>query len=266
MLPSPRVPAVLAAGRASTAMASNEQVAHLLQLLQASLSPDAGARRAAEAALEAGAAAPGFGSALVAVLLAAGGDVDPGLRQLAATVLKKLVREHWTPESPHYRGPGVGEGEKAAMRERLPEGLGDESSKVRTAVAMAVAAIARWDCPQQWPGLIPGLVQAITAKKNAHLGELIRLESVRCCWPGRALMSGACAAALRCMLCPPLPTALHPAPSWALPCCSRQSTAPCAAWPCLWMSRATNRWAAAAAPRSPSAPALRQPGRGVHCR
>jgi hypothetical protein len=71
------------------------------------------------------------------------------------------------------------------MRERLPEGLGDESSKVRTAVAMAVAAIARWDCPQQWPGLIPGLVQAITAKKNANLGELIRLESGRCCWPGR---------------------------------------------------------------------------------
>lgn len=107
----------------------------------------------------------------MAVLLAGGGEVPGGLRQLAATVLKKLVREHWTAEAPQYRGPAVGEEEKAAMREALPGGLGDESSKIRTAVAMAVAAIARWDCPQAWPGLIPGLVQAITAKKNAHLGE-----------------------------------------------------------------------------------------------
>lgn len=39
----------------------------------------------------------------MAVLLSAGGEVPFGLRQLAATVLKKLVREHWTAESPHYQ-------------------------------------------------------------------------------------------------------------------------------------------------------------------
>lgn len=99
------------------------------------------------------------------------GEVPPGLRQLAATVLKnQLVKEHWTPEAPQYRGPPVGDAERAAIREALPQGLGDESSLVRTAAAMAVAAIARWDCPQAWPELIPGLVQAITAKKNASLG------------------------------------------------------------------------------------------------
>lgn len=149
-------------------------MAHLLQLLQASLSSDASTRGQAEAALAAASTSPGFGTALVAVLLAAGGEVPPGLRQLAATVLKKLVREHWTAEAPQYKGPSVAEEEKAVIREQLPTGLGDESSLVRTAVAMAVAAIARWDCPQHWPGLIPGLVQAITAKKNAHMGEWIR--------------------------------------------------------------------------------------------
>ncbi|KAI3434732.1 hypothetical protein D9Q98_002793 [Chlorella vulgaris] len=157
-------------------MASQEQVAHLLQLLQASLSSDASTRGQAEAALAAASTSPGFGTALVAVLLAAGGEVPPGLRQLAATVLKKLVREHWTAEAPQYKGPSVAEEEKAVIREQLPTGLGDESSLVRTAVAMAVAAIARWDCPQHWPGLIPGLVQAITAKKNAHMVN----GSVRC--------------------------------------------------------------------------------------
>lgn len=151
--------------------ASPAAVQQLLGMLQGSLSTDAGTRQAAEAALEAGAAAPGFGAALVAVLLTASGEVPLGLRQLAATVLKKLVREHWTPEAPQFKGPAVGEDEKGAMREALPAGLGDESSKVRTAAAMAVAAIARWDCPQAWPGLIPGLVQAITAKKNVNMGE-----------------------------------------------------------------------------------------------
>ena len=156
------------------ATASPEHVQHLLSLLDASLSPDAGRRQAAEAALNQAAAAPGFGVALVAVLLAAGGEVPLGLRQLAATVLKKLVREHWTEESPHYKGPPVAPEEREAIKEQLPAGLGDESSKVRTAAAMAVAGIAKWDCPQAWPGLIPGLVQAIMAKKNANLGEWVK--------------------------------------------------------------------------------------------
>ena len=158
----------------AAAAASPEHVQHLLSLLDASLSPDAGRRQAAEAALNQAAAAPGFGLALVAVLLAGGGEMPLGLRQLAATVLKKLVRENWTEESPHYKGPPVAPEEKEAIKEQLPAGLGDESSKVRTAVAMAVAGIAKWDCPQAWPGLIPGLVQAITAKKNANLGEWLR--------------------------------------------------------------------------------------------
>jgi hypothetical protein len=30
-------------------------------------------------------------------------QADAGLRQLAAVVLKKHVKEHWTFESPHFR-------------------------------------------------------------------------------------------------------------------------------------------------------------------
>ncbi len=133
-----------------------------------------------------------------------------GLRQLAATVLKKLVREHWTAEAPHFRGPQVGAQEKEAIREALPSGLGDDSSKVRTAVAMAVAAIARWDCPQQWPGLIPGLVQAITAKKNANMGGW---AGGRACWDEVLLLQ--CAARRQW---------------WVLPCPRRLETAKLHIW------------------------------------
>jgi len=67
-----------------------------------------------------------------------------GLRQLAAVVLKNHIKQHWTPEAKHFREPVVGDGEKGAIRAALLPGLGDPSSKIRTAVGMAVAAIGKW--------------------------------------------------------------------------------------------------------------------------
>lgn len=145
----------------------------LYQCLLATLDPSAETRRAAEAALEAGARQPGFGTTLLQIVLLR--DAPGGVRQLAAVVLKKYVKEHWTFESPHFREPPVEDGEKAAIRELLPSGLSDPDSKLRTAVAMAVAGIAKWDCPQQWPNLLPGLVHAIAAKKDANLGGWVGL-------------------------------------------------------------------------------------------
>ena len=125
----------------------------LLHVLQASLSPDASTRQQAEAALEAGARQPGFATALLSVVLAP--EVAPSIRQLAAVVLKKLIKEHWTFEAPAFREPPIGEQEKAHLREIIPTGLADPNSVLRTAVAMVVANIAKWDCPQAWPALIP---------------------------------------------------------------------------------------------------------------
>jgi hypothetical protein len=139
----------------------------LAACLAATLDPNADTRRAAEAALEAGGAQPGFAVALATVALAPAADV--GVRQLAAVVLKKCIKEHWTPEGPKFRDPEIGEEEKARVRALLPAGLADPSSKINTAVAMAVAEVARWDCPQAWPELLPGLVAAITDQGDAHL-------------------------------------------------------------------------------------------------
>lgn len=96
-------------------------------------------------------------------------DCPYGVRQLAAVVLKKHIREHWTFESPHFREPPVEDGEKSRIRELLPNGLNDSNSKLRTAVAMAIAGIAKWDCPQAWPALLPGLLHAITEKRDVNL-------------------------------------------------------------------------------------------------
>jgi hypothetical protein len=70
----------------------------------------------------------------------------------------------------HGREPPIEDPEKATIREALPAALSDPNTKIRTAVAMAVAGIAAWDCPQAWPALLPGLVGAIAARQDANLG------------------------------------------------------------------------------------------------
>jgi hypothetical protein len=49
--------------------------------------------------------------------------------------------------------------------------LGDPDSKIRTAVGMAIAAIASWDWPQSWPGLMEHLIASIKTRSNPVLGK-----------------------------------------------------------------------------------------------
>jgi hypothetical protein len=48
--------------------------------------------------------------------------------------------------------------------------LADPERKVRTAVSMAISAIAEFDFPQDWPGLLEVLVGVIKDKSNPNLG------------------------------------------------------------------------------------------------
>jgi hypothetical protein len=54
------------------------------------------------------------------------------------------------------------------IRETLPDCLGDADRSVRASAAYAVAAVAAFDWPTQWPDLIEALVRAL-ASPNAHL-------------------------------------------------------------------------------------------------
>ena len=52
---------------------------------------------------------------------------------------------------------------KLHVRKLLPSGLADEHSKVRNTVAYAVAAIAHWDWPENWPDLFDQLMLALNS-------------------------------------------------------------------------------------------------------
>jgi hypothetical protein len=88
---------------------------------------------------------------------------------MAAVMLKQFIKAHWTPEAKHFEEPLVGDEEKVAIRRDLVTGLGDSDSRMRVAVGMAVAGIAKWDVPAAWPELLGQLVTAISERKDQRV-------------------------------------------------------------------------------------------------
>lgn len=142
-----------------------------LDRLQGCMDQDANVRSAAEAQLDQDAQAAGFGVVLCHIATSQQEGLHFGVRQLAAVVLKKYIKEHWMEDTRSFRPPVVNESDKQSIRQLLPAGLADPNSKIRTAVGMAIASIAKWDYPQQWPGLLEWLVASVKERSNDHLGR-----------------------------------------------------------------------------------------------
>jgi hypothetical protein len=143
----------------------------VLACLQQTTGPDRQGIKAAEAQLPALAQQPGFGVVLVQVALASPQEVPAHLRQLAAVLLKQYVKQHWIQGERGFVPPETSKADKAHIRNALPAGLRDPDSKIRTAVAMAIAAVANWDWPQDWPGLLESIVSSIKQRDDGPLGE-----------------------------------------------------------------------------------------------
>src|SRR3989338_6401078 len=115
-------------------------------------------RRQAEAFLEELANQPGIGPLLTQICL------NPQLpiytRQQGGIYLKKYVTDHWSGEYSETNTL-TSEEDKAAIRQLLPQGLGDGVSKIRTAVAMVLATIAGYEWPEVWPEIVPNLVSCL---------------------------------------------------------------------------------------------------------
>ncbi|KAG2485990.1 hypothetical protein HYH03_015313 [Edaphochlamys debaryana] len=129
---------------------------------------DGEARKVAEQALEAGVQHAGFAQLLGQLAIdPTPTNNDLGVRQMAAVLLKQVIKRHWSAEHPKFIPPELSPPDKDRLRALLPTGLSDANSKVRTAIAMCIAAIAQTD-PDGWPGLIENLVGAIHAQRGSN--------------------------------------------------------------------------------------------------
>jgi hypothetical protein len=148
---------------------SSQRLQRTLQLLASIQDPSKGVREAAEGALGQLDLSSGHGIVLTNISLTSGAPNE--LRQLAAVLLKQYIKRHWIEGEKNYIPPVTTDDEKRYIKERLPAGLSEPNSKVRTAVALGIATIARWDYPDDWPGLLEHLVNSIKAGQDENLGE-----------------------------------------------------------------------------------------------
>lgn len=149
----------------------------LLHVLQQSLSADAAERSQAEQQLALGFKQGDIGPLLLQVVLAR--DVSQDVRQLATLVLKKYIKEHWDENARNFEPPVAPEAAKAMVRNAIPGGLTDPSSKIRTAVGMCIATICKTDWPNKWPGLLEWLVQQIRDRQDDNLGACWGLSCIK---------------------------------------------------------------------------------------
>ena len=145
------------------------QVSSLARVLVATFSHDNTERAAAEAQLSAAASQPGFCRLLAALALESAAPAE--VRQQSALTLKRFVAGgHWLGDGA-LLGPGAPSppppAEKREVHALLLRGLSDPVSKLRTAVGMAVAAVAKCDWPEEWPELMPELLARVSSQTDA---------------------------------------------------------------------------------------------------
>lgn len=143
----------------------------VLQCLHGCLDAQQAVRAAAEAHLRQGEVSPGFASSLAGIACNTTSiHTDVGVRQLAAVLLKQVIKRRWSSDSQKYEEPGLTEQEKQALKALLPSGLADAESRLRTAVGMVLSEIAQYE--NGWPQLLEQLVNTIlTCDPSSTQGE-----------------------------------------------------------------------------------------------
>ncbi|KAL9668039.1 hypothetical protein QQ045_002411 [Rhodiola kirilowii] len=138
----------------------------LLNCLNATFDPKQEVRSFAEASLNQASLQPGFGAALAKV--AANRELQFGLRQLAAVLLKQFVKKHWKEDDESFEPPLVSRDKKETIRHHLLLSLDDPHRKICTAISMAVGSIASYDWPEEWPDLLPFLLKLVSDQSNIN--------------------------------------------------------------------------------------------------
>lgn len=145
----------------------------LYETLSGILSPHTETRQAAEQRIQALEVTEEFGIHLTEFVVDPNGHLP--IRQLASVLLKQYVETHWSFVAEKFRPPEIKYTTKERIKELLPLGLRESISKVRTAVAYAISAIAHWDWPENWPGLFDILVSCLSGESEYAVHGAMRV-------------------------------------------------------------------------------------------
>eukprot|EP00301_Raphidiophrys_heterophryoidea_P005352 c12256_g1_i1.p1 GENE.c12256_g1_i1~~c12256_g1_i1.p1 ORF type:complete len:866 (-),score=247.12 c12256_g1_i1:326-2923(-) len=153
----------------------------LTSVIQNSLSPIGATRTMAEAQLkEMETHNPGAYAVMLAQVLA-GEQKDPAVRASAGLILKNLfgasVKEHAHKKELEQRWMTLDLNSKLQIKQAAIVALGSQSRQAGQSAAQVTSTIALIDLPtQQWPELIPGLLQSVSTPNN--LLKISSLEAI----------------------------------------------------------------------------------------
>ncbi|XP_045501102.1 importin-11 [Colias croceus] len=131
----------------------------VLDTLNRATSQDPEVLKPAEKKLEEWEIEPGFYSVLLNVL--SNHSIDINVRWLAVMCFKNGVDRYWRRNAPH----AITDEEKMKLRSGLLSSsiLSEPVAQIATQEAVLIAKIARFDCPTNWPNLVPDLIGALKA-------------------------------------------------------------------------------------------------------
>ncbi|KIP03840.1 hypothetical protein PHLGIDRAFT_31632 [Phlebiopsis gigantea 11061_1 CR5-6] len=133
----------------------------IAQVLAETLCTDNNRRVAAELKLAKLSEYPEVGLALAQLIVTQGADVP--LRQSASIVLRKYVKERWSPYFQTFRGSAPPVEVKSQIRTAVFQGLSDSNRKIRTSSAHTLSAISECDWPDEYPDLLQNLVHLLSS-------------------------------------------------------------------------------------------------------
>ncbi|KAF8522163.1 ARM repeat-containing protein [Hysterangium stoloniferum] len=130
--------------------------------LMGTLSSDSNLRMKAELRISELLPHPDAGAALASIL--ASSDVNISMRQIShSIILRKYVKEHWSPFFSSFKGAAPAPEVKYTIRTAVFQALSDPSSKVRSAAANVLSLIANCDWPDSYPDLLNNLLVLLSS-------------------------------------------------------------------------------------------------------
>ncbi|PSN49429.1 Importin-11 [Blattella germanica] len=127
----------------------------VLETLQRAANQNAEILKPAELKLKEWETEPGFYSILLNIF--SNHSIDVNVRWLAVLYFKNGVDRYWRKTAPN----ALSEAEKITLRQGLVSNFQEPINQIATQLAVLISKVARFDCPREWPELVPTLLTAV---------------------------------------------------------------------------------------------------------
>ena len=147
-----------------------------MRLLTETQAPQEGPRKSAEWQLRQQYNNPEFPIALVSI--GAHNNAPTDIRQAAILYLKTFVLATWSPQFEDFNGQlYADDGRKAQIRQSLLDLAlsGRDERKIKSAASLVVSKIATADFPDEWPDLLPTVLNVLGTGSDAQLHGALKV-------------------------------------------------------------------------------------------